>query len=136
MNYCFDANLPPALAYAIQALCDSEPDVHICHLKDYFEANTPDVEWLGQLGSDPDEWVVVTQDRLNKNAHEIAARKESGVITFVLRKTWATQDFWSKAHRLVRWWPRIMEQANLVRGGSAFEVPWNVSGKGRFKQIP
>ena len=36
---------------------------------------------------------------------------------------------------VVRWWPRIMEQADLVTGGAVFEVPYNFSGKGRFQQI-
>jgi hypothetical protein len=97
---------------------------------------TPRIATLDELGRGPDQWAVITQDRLNKNAHEIAARKQASVVTFVLRKVWAGQEFWPKAARLIRWWPRIMEQADLVSGGSAFEVPWNISGKGKFTQLP
>lgn len=30
---------------------------------------------------------------------------------------------------LVRWWPRIMEQAELAEAGAGFEIPQKATGK-------
>ena len=43
--------------------------------------------------------------------------------------------FWDKAILLVRWWPRILEQAGLVDSGG-FLVPPKYGAKGRFKSVP
>jgi hypothetical protein len=53
----------------------------------------------------------------------------------VLTKAWTSHRYWEKAAQVVRWWPRIMEQAGLVEGGAIFEVLWRFSGKGKFKAL-
>ena len=78
---------------------------------------------------------MITQDRLIRNPLEREAFRRSGLTVCVLTKAWANHRNWEKAAKLVRWWPRIMEQAELVEGGAAFEVPWRFSGKGKFKTL-
>jgi hypothetical protein len=38
-----------------------------------------------------------------------------------------------RAYRLIQWWPHIVEQAQLVRGGAAFEMP--VRASSLFRQL-
>jgi hypothetical protein len=66
---------------------------------------------------------------------EQEALRRSGLIVFMLARAWSSQQHWSQAAALVRWWPKIIEQAQLVTGGAAFEVPFGFSGKKRLKQM-
>jgi len=79
-------------------------------------------------------WVIITHDRIRK-AMEPEVLRRSGLIVFLLGKSWGSHKFWDKAHQLVRWWPAIVEQAERLEGAAAFEVPWRFSGRGKFRQI-
>lgn len=132
MKLFLDNNLPPALARALAAL--SEPDKHtVSHLKEKFSPNVVDITWIEALSKEGG-WVIITHDNLNKGLEREALRR-AGLIVFFLDKSWSDHKFWDKAYQLVRWWPRIIEQAEGIQGGAAFKVSWNFSGKGRFEQI-
>ena len=133
MRFLFDNNLSPHLAKAIDALC--KPDgIEVRHIRDKFAGDTPDTEWIAALAAEVD-WCIVSQDRLTKNPLEKEALRRSGLTAFILQKGWIALTAWEKAWRLVRWWPRIMDQARLVEGGAVFAVSVRFSGKGKFKQI-
>jgi hypothetical protein len=53
----------------------------------------------------------------------------------MLARAWSSQKMWDQAAALVRWWPRILEQAELIAGGAVFEVPFGFSNKKKLKQI-
>lgn len=132
MKFFIDNNLPPALAKALHAL--SEPGAHsVAHLKERFAPGTLDAHWIGALSIEGG-WSVVTHDKLNKGLEREALRR-AGLIVFFLDKGWSNHQFWDKAHNLVRWWPRIIEQSQGIEGGAAFKVPFTFSGKGRFQQV-
>ncbi|MCA3182368.1 MULTISPECIES: DUF5615 family PIN-like protein [unclassified Cupriavidus] len=132
MKFFFDNNLPPALAKALHAL--SEPTGHSAsHLRDMFPAAIPDAEWIDALASESG-WSIVTHDKLNKGLEREALRR-AGLIVFFLDRGWSNHSFWDKAHNLVRWCPRIIDQSGGMRGGAAFKVPYNFSGKGQFEQV-
>jgi hypothetical protein len=132
VNILLDNNLPPALARALDQLTarewESAHNHKVFHLRDKFPESTTDAEWISQLGRDGD-WTVVTHDRLNKGL------ERAGLKVFMLDSSWKDHRFWDKAVQLCRWWPHIIEQAERIRGGAAFRVRWNISGKGRFDQI-
>lgn len=132
MKFLVDNNLPPALAHALREL--SKPENHeVFHLKDRFAADTPDSVWINSL-SEEGGWIVVTHDNLNKGLEREALR-QAGLLVFFLDKSWKDHKFWEKAHNLVKWWPRIIDQAGGIEGGAAFKVKWNFSGKGMFEQV-
>lgn len=132
MKFFFDNCLSPHLARAIHALVDAEGDSAI-HLRDKFVQNTSDVEWIRTLGSEG-EWTIVSGDyMISRKEHERAAWKESGLTAFFLAKGWTNFEIWEQAWRLVRWWPRINEQARLVQPGAGFEVP--VTPTSKFRQL-
>jgi hypothetical protein len=132
VKFFVDNNLPPALAKALNAL--SEPSGHsVVHLREKLPAKTPDATWIEAL-SQEGSWSAITHDKLNKGLEREALRR-AGFIVFFLDKGWANQQFWGIACNLVRWWPRIIEQAERKRGGAAYRVPYNFSGKGQFEQV-
>jgi hypothetical protein len=132
VKFFVDNNLPPALAKALHAL--SEPSSHsVAHLKEMFAPNSIDEHWIATLSAEGG-WSVITHDKLNKGLEREALRR-AGLIVFFLDKGWSNHSFWDKAHNLVRWWPRIIEQSEGMRGGAAFKVPYTFSGKGRFEQV-
>jgi len=132
VKFFIDNNLPPALAHALREL--SKPENHVVrHLKEQFAADTPDIEWVNSLSKEGG-WIVVTHDNLNKGLEREALRR-AGLLVFFLDKSWKDHGFWDKAHNLVKWWPRIIEQAGGIEGGAAFQVKWNLTGKGQFQLV-
>lgn len=132
MKFFIDNNLPPALAHALREL--SKPENHeVIHLRDRFAVNTSDTDWINSL-SQESAWIVVTHDSLNKGLEREALRR-AGLLVFFLDKSWSNHKFWEIAHNLVKWWPRIIEQAGGIENGAAFKVKWNFSGKGKFEQV-
>jgi predicted nuclease of predicted toxin-antitoxin system len=128
-----DNNLSPRLAAALHILV--EPDGHeVRHLRDRFAMNTPDIEWLAALGQEGN-WVIISADqRIFRNRHEREAWRQSSLTIFFLARAWLRMAHLEQAHRLIQWWPRIVEQVDLVEPGAAFEVPVR-AGHGRFRQL-
>lgn len=132
MRFFLDNNWSPHLARALAALNVPEGH-HVEHLKDRFSASTPDVTWINKLSSEGG-WIVVTKDRLRKGALERAALRSSGLLVFIFVKHWAHTQDWDQAAGLVRWWPRILTVSVQMAPG-AFEVPYQISGKGQFRPV-
>lgn len=127
--------MPPNWAACLSACSRAQfPDRtvgQIVHLKERFPASTPDVEWIQALAGEKD-WTILSGDAFRKgNGVERQILRKSGLSVFVLQSSWSSYPYWEKTAQLVRWWPRIVEQANAV-DGIAMEVPWKL---GRFKQL-
>ena len=102
------------------------------HLKDQFSSNTPDVDWIQALAREKD-WTILSGDAFRKsNGVERKVLQKSGLSVFVLQSSWSSYPYWDKTAQLLRWWPRIVNQANTV-DRIAMEVPWRISG--RFNQL-
>jgi hypothetical protein len=128
LRFFFDNNLPPRLAKAIQALVATEHEV--MHLTDKFAANTTDVTWLKVLGAERD-WVLICGDpRITKRPHELKALQEARLLSFFLKGGWTNLTLWVIAHKLVQWWPNIMETARCIAPPASFLVPMHYGGKG------
>jgi hypothetical protein len=134
LKFLIDNNLPPALARALNEL--SKADGHdVVALRDKFPASTPDIVWISELAAQGG-WVVVSQDKFAKGDAEKKAFRESGIPIFCLSKHWGQTSYWQKSHNLVRWWPAIITQSSILRGGAAFRVAWKFSEPhGKFEQI-
>ena len=135
MKYLFDNNLPPAFAKAIHELCQREENTEVFALKQKFSPDTKDIDWINALAAEKN-WVVISQDRFKKGNQEKEALRRSGLTVFFLDKQWAKgRQYWDKAQNLVRWWPSIMMQAERMKGGSAFRIPWAHGSVGKFEQV-
>ena len=93
------------------------------HLSELFQRNIDDKELLAALARQG-EWVVLSGDtRISKSPQERMAWIESKLILFFLAKGWMKQPLEEQAWWLVRWWPKILQQAPLVAPGTGFEIP-------------
>lgn len=139
MKCLLDNNLPPALARALDALSTNKFSSleQVIALRAKFPPNTPDVTWIQALGQEGD-WFVLSADEFRKHGDlERKALRQSKLIVFCLSKQWSNEFYWEKCVHVLRWWPHIVEQAECLRGGAAFRVPWKLSaGKPKFEPIP
>lgn len=133
MRFLLDHNLSFRYAKALDALSQQE-GFRVYHLTDKFPADTHDAVWIETLAKESD-WCIVSQDVFRKNDLEKEALRRCGLTVFSLERSWNQQTFWVKAAQLVRWWPIIIKQADLIQGGAAFRVPWRFTGRGRLEQI-
>jgi len=133
LKFLLDHNLPPALAKALNELSKGEGH-SVYPLAERFARTTSDVTWLATLKAEGD-WVVISQDRFTKSEAERQAFRRSGMPIFCLARQWSVESYWSKAHNLVRWWPAILKQSSLIKGGAAFKISWRFSPPGKFEQL-
>lgn len=136
MNFFLDNNVPPNWAACLLSCSQSQFSDgavgRVVHLSQQFPRNTADIDWIRALSLEKG-WTILSGDAFRKkNGAERKVLRQSGLSVFVLQPSWASHPYWDKTAQLVRWWPRIVEQANLA-DGIAMEVPWKTSG--RFKQL-
>jgi len=131
LRFFLDNCLSPRYAEALNIL--SPPDCPVRHLSDIFtRRNIPDDEWLPELSKQGD-WVVVSGDmRIFKSPHLKQVWIQSKLTAFFLAKGWMHQQFWDQAWWLVRWWPQVIKQAQLMESGTGFEIPAKPHGKFRL----
>lgn len=120
----------------LQAVSRSQfPELHVervAHLRELFAPDTPDLVWIGELATQQG-WTIISGDAFRKrNGAERKVLQQSGLSVFVLQPSWANYPYWEKTPQIIRWWPRIVAQANSVER-IAMEVPWKAFGK--FKQL-
>jgi hypothetical protein len=117
-----DNNLSPSLARALHTLIEPEGD-QVVHLSERFAPETEDRAWIEALGAEGG-WVVISADRrIHRNKLEREAWRRSRLVVFFLGPQWRRLRHIEIAWRLLRWWPRIEEQARLVSPPAAFELP-------------
>jgi hypothetical protein len=136
LKFFLDNNVPPNWADCLSGASHSQfaPSAveEVVHLKKRFRANTPDIDWIEALAEDKN-WTIISGDAFRKrNGMERKVLQRSGLSVFVLQSSWANYPYWEKTAQLIRWWPRIVDQANTV-DRIAMEVPWKATGK--FKQL-
>lgn len=130
MRFFFDNNISPRIARAIGCLADFDRD-QVVHLKEQFPSNTVDTVWIPALAEEK-SWIIVSGDsKIRTKPMEREAFARAGLTTFFFAKGWMNTSFWGQAALLVRWWPKIREQAGLAVSGSFFEIPHKSYGKFR-----
>lgn len=136
MNFFLDNNLPPNWAACLSA-CSRKQFAsgvvgEVVHLKERFPGHTSDTDWIQALAKEKD-WAILSGDAFRKrNGVERKVLRDSGLSVFVLQNSWSSYEYWEKTAQLIRWWPRIVAQANAVQS-LAMEVPWRTTG--RFNQL-
>jgi len=97
----------------------------VVHLKDKFDADTPDIDWLKALGTEAD-WIIISGDpRISRNPIEKVAWLESNLTAFFFSPPFQTSGFWKQAAEMVRWWPAIVEQARKTPVRCGFRLQMN-----------
>ncbi len=125
MKLFFDNNLAPQLAHGFQAFVKGEHAV--VHLRDKFAANTPDIEWMGRLATEPG-WVVISGDiRIGRNPHEVRAWRNAGHTLFFLKPGWTQINFWEQVQKLAHCFQELLDTAARAAPGDSFRI--TVNGK-------
>jgi len=121
VTYSFDNTFPPQLARILSIL-----GVSTKHLQDEFSPDTPDTEWISEVGLQG--WIVVTGDRgISKKPAERKALEEANVVTVFMAKGFTTKPIFELVALIIRWWPDIERAVVRVRPGTSLQV--NPNGK-------
>jgi len=122
VRFFLDNNLSHRVARALHCLV--EPKHSVIHLKDRFQADTPDADWMSALAGEP-QWIILSADTaISRNPHEVEAWKRAGHPIFFFKHAWVHQLFWEQASRLFHLFPEILKRAEKARAGAAFLVPF------------
>ncbi|MBI1353439.1 MAG: hypothetical protein GC160_03770 [Acidobacteria bacterium] len=120
MTFFVDENVSPKLAQILD-IFDQRNEVR--HLLDYFEAGTPDIEWLQGLGRwSPKPAVVCGDGRILRNAVERAALLESELTFVCLAPGWMKTRFEDQAWKLLKAWPNVAQNVVGVHRPTRFEL--------------
>lgn len=121
MTFFFDNTFPPQLVTILKAL-----KVDARHLQEDFAADTPDVDWLPEVGKRG--WIVVTGDRrISKKPPERKALEEANVIAVFMAKGFTSKPIFDLVASFIKWWPDIERAVAHVKPGTSLEV--SVNGK-------
>lgn len=121
MKVLLDENLSPALAKALAALFVGSHEV--IHLRDRYGDGVTDLQWIGELSAEG-RWVIISGDRrITKVRAERQAFRSSKLVGFFLAKGIYESRVTKQMERLLALWDVIEKQADLVAGGSMFELP-------------
>ena len=109
MKFFVDNNLPPVLAKILDAYLKAQhPDGKAIHLRERFPQDTPDIEWITELGKEEDDWYVFTADlRIFRNKAEKQAWRQSGLSAFVFKKGLAEKPLHLKLAQIFRLMEKI-----------------------------
>lgn len=133
MKVFVDNDIAPSVARAVHQAVLTSGDTAVA-LRDKFAQDAKDIEWIKKLENEGG-WVVVSADkRITRNKIERDAFRSTNLIGFFLAPGWSKITIIEQTARLLLWWPRLKVQTNLVRGGSAFELPINAGSK--LKSLP
>lgn len=124
MKLMVDNNLSPSLAHSLQPLFSEHT---IVALRDKFEVNTADVEWIAALDREAGWSVLTAERRLKTRPHERLALDRSNIVFFFLTGTWLKYSVAETAWRLIRLVPTMAAQSEISEG--LFDLPINATSK-------
>lgn len=122
MKFFFDNCMSPHHAVGIRGFAEIQRH-EIRHLRERFDEDTRDVEWITALGKES-SWIVISGDmRITRNPVERRAWHESGLTAFFFSHGWSESSYWNKAADLVHWWPDIAQTARDHPERHGFVIP-------------
>jgi hypothetical protein len=121
VTFFFDNTFPPQLVKILKILA-----VDARHLQDDFPPDTPDVDWLPEVGRKG--WIVITGDRrISKKPPERKALEEANVIAVFMAKGFTSKQIFDLVSTFIKWWPDMERAVGRVKPGTSLEV--SVNGK-------
>lgn len=121
MKYFIDNNISPKVARGLNCLV--EPNHQVFHLKDRFEPDISDIEWMQKL-SDEQELVILSGDtNISRNPHEVKAWMQAGHTIFFLKPAWMHLPRFEQAAKLFHIFPEIQKLSRKSKPGTGFIVP-------------
>lgn len=112
-------------------ICENEDDGHQLGI----DRHASDEAWMESIQKDPRVWIVVTgDDRIRRNSVLRQALRRANIRGFVLAPAYQKSPLNMTASMIVRKWPEMEKQMNLVQGAGLFEL--TVNYKSGFRQLP
>ena len=122
MKIFFDNCISPVYARAMKILAEMQK-YPIVHLREKFEPDTPDTDWISILAREGD-WIILSSDpRISRGKAEKAIWKESGLTSFFFSDGWQNKSFWKQVEDLVHWWPDVILEARRASPGTGYLIP-------------
>ncbi len=119
MTFFFDNTFPPQIAKILAIL-----GVDARHLQDDFAPDTPDINWIPEVGKGG--WVVITGDRgISRKPAERKALEEANVIAVFMAKGFTSKPIFELVSLLIRWWPEIERSVRRVMPGTSLQIHAN-----------
>ncbi len=126
MKLLLDHNLSPRIAKALDALFG--PKHHIVALRDKFDPDADDADWIGTLDQEGG-WGVLTRDlRIRTKPHEREAMDRSRIVFFFLDGGWKKFGVEETTARLIRLIPKMANLLELQERGR-IDLPINAGSK-------
>lgn len=133
MKFFFDNCVSPSIVQILRELKEDK-DHTIVHLRERFDPDTPDREWIEELASEGD-WIIISNDsRIRKSPHTKEIWRRSGLTGFYLTSQFSNAPLRDQAMRILERWPEIVKQASRAVPGTAFEVGFGKNRK-KFKEL-
>ena len=131
MKVLFDNCTSPVMARTLHGFISNFGHSAV-HLRDLPFHHPSDVEWIGHLGDEPGEWIVVTgDDRIRRNRAERAAFRNADLKGVVLAAAYQKTPLHRCCAVLVHQWPNLLDTMARFEPPVLFEMSINFSG--RFK---
>lgn len=128
MKLLLDNDLSFRIAHSLHAIVSAEGH-EVVALREKFDPASTDEEWISALGREGG-WAVLSGNvRITRNPAERAAWRRTDLVGFFLPRAWRKLHVHQQAAHLLLWWPRLVEQYGLVRGGAIFELPVRPTSK-------
>ena len=120
MIFFTDENVSHQAARLLEAF---DPSHEIRAHKDRFVPGTPDVEWIREVADDEPKPIFVAGDgRILRNKVERRVLRECDLNFVVLAKGWTNLPWNDFAWKIVKAWPKIVDDVGKARRPSVLEV--------------
>ena len=117
MRFFFDNCVSP---HIVDALLCLDQRHELIHLRRRFPADTPDPQWIKELGQEG-QWIIISGDpRISRGQAEKAAWIESGLTAFFCGDAWGSRRLVAQASELLRWWDHILERSKNAGEGCGY----------------
>lgn len=138
MNILFDNCTSPVLASTLDGFV-KHLGHRAFHLRDDHDLgvdrHAKDEDWVHAIKRDNRRWIIVTgDDRIRKVGILRAALRQAEIQGFVLAPAYQKTPLHVNASTLVRKWPEMEQQINLLQGPALFELSINI--RPGFKSLP
>jgi PIN like domain len=135
-----DHNISYRIAHALAILAEPAGN-RVFAKSDLFDTtvSVPDVQWMAALGKEGESWAFISDDPgIYKNPQERAVMVSARIIGFFLEPAWRKPKVseFERAARLIRWWPKLMKQCEIVSPPAAFGIPINPTSRLRSLPLP
>ena len=109
--------------------------IEVAHARDLDFHKMKDIEWIQELGSATDDWLVISGDgRIHRNRAEREAFRRAGLGMFVLAPAYQKTPMGRCCGFLVANWDGLLDYAARTEKPFMFQLTMQVVA--RFKPLP